>query len=328
MRLTTTALLVALAATGAISGDVAAQAQRAGVVTTATGTVTVARDAASPAPLRFRDEIYLHDRIATAESSPARILLGGKAVVTGSERSVVTITEAPGRSTIDLVSGRISLAVARERMKPGDTVEIRTPIAIAGVRGTVVIAETLDGGAAQFTVVKGLVEVAALDPRTRLTLPGSTFLAARQTLVATPRGIGAPQNIPPEAAQRLGAAFKPAPPQIPTAPASLVRESQVKKASEQAQQLLSRGRDGRGDRGRGSDRGRGTDAPAIAGDALGASSTVSGLDTPTASGHPGLSAGDMPAVAIPKTDVPKLPKIDGAKADVKFGDDHGKKSKK
>ncbi|MBI2204828.1 MAG: FecR domain-containing protein [Candidatus Rokubacteria bacterium] len=255
MRLTTSAVVLALAVTGAIAGDVAAQAQHAGVVTTATGTVTVARDAASPTPLRFRDDIYLHDRIATAERSLARILLGGKAVVTVSERSVVTITEAPGRSTIDLISGRISLAVARERMKAGDTVEIRTPIAIAGVRGTVVIAELLAGGAAQFTVVKGLVEVAGLDPGTRLTLPGSTFLAARQTLVATPRGLGAPQTITPEAVQRLGSAFKPAPRPMPAAPAALVTESQVQQAVDAGRRFGSDKRGSKDDDPRGHGRG-------------------------------------------------------------------------
>ena len=42
------------------------------------------------------------------------MLLGGKAVVTVRERSVITITEVPGRSTIELETGKFALAVARD----------------------------------------------------------------------------------------------------------------------------------------------------------------------------------------------------------------------
>jgi hypothetical protein len=68
-------------------------------------------------------------------------LLGGKALVTVRERSVLTITEIPGRSTVNLENGKIALAVARERMGPNESVDIRTSNAIAAVRGTVVVAE-------------------------------------------------------------------------------------------------------------------------------------------------------------------------------------------
>lgn len=40
--------------------------------------------------------------LRTAEKSIVRVLLGGKALVTVREISVLTITETPGRSTIEL----------------------------------------------------------------------------------------------------------------------------------------------------------------------------------------------------------------------------------
>src|SRR5687768_6364490 len=110
--------------------------ERAGVVTTLEGNVTVMRASLTePAPLKFKDDIFVKDRVATGKDSVARILLGGRAVVTVRERSVVTITEVPGLSTVDVVAGRAAVAVAREKMRPGDLVEVKTPNAVAGIRG-------------------------------------------------------------------------------------------------------------------------------------------------------------------------------------------------
>src|SRR5437667_88511 len=66
-----------------------------------------------------------------------------------------------------------ALALIKERMKPGETVEIRTPNAIAGIRGTIVVVE-VDRVSAQagsssnaayttrFTVITGEVLVRQL----------------------------------------------------------------------------------------------------------------------------------------------------------------------
>ena len=96
---------------------------QAGVVVTLQGSAT-ARRAPLPQPvaLRFKDDVFLQDKIATKERSLVRLLLGGKASVTIRELSQLTITEVPGRSAIDLASGKISLAVARERMRPGEVI--------------------------------------------------------------------------------------------------------------------------------------------------------------------------------------------------------------
>src|SRR5439155_15512297 len=141
---------------------------RAGVVTTAQGAVTVARTVgAAPSPLKFKDDVFLQDRVQTGDQALARMLLGGKAIVTVREHSTVTITEVPGKSIVDLGSGRMALTVATERMKPGEAIEIRTPNAVASVRGTVVVAEIHSAGTANvgsaFTVLRGNVDVTRID---------------------------------------------------------------------------------------------------------------------------------------------------------------------
>ena len=119
-----------------------AQPSRAGVVTTLEGNVTVTTASLpQPRPLKFRDDVFVNDRVVTGDRSIARMLLGGKAVVTVRERSSLTITEIPGKSTIALESGKIAVAVAREKVRPGEQIEVRTPNAVAGVRGTVFVAE-------------------------------------------------------------------------------------------------------------------------------------------------------------------------------------------
>ena len=150
-----------------------AQLTKAGVVTTLLGTATVSRASLSqPLPLKFKDDVFVQDRVITGDDSVARILLGGKAIVTVRERSSLTITEVPGVSTVNVGVGRAAIAVAKERMKPGETVEIRTPNAVAGIRGTIVIVE-VDQTTAQavpspaafttrFTVITGEVLVRQL----------------------------------------------------------------------------------------------------------------------------------------------------------------------
>lgn len=109
-----------------------------GVVTTLDGRATVAR-AALPAPLvlKFKDDVFGRDRIRTQENSLVRVLLGGKAILTVRELSQVTISEEPGRAVVTLPSGKVVLAVAKQRMQPGESIEIRTPNAVAAVRGSI-----------------------------------------------------------------------------------------------------------------------------------------------------------------------------------------------
>src|SRR5262244_1188320 len=141
-----------------------------GIVTTLQGQATVAHAASSSTlPLKFKDSIFERDRINTAENSIVKVLMGGRAVVTVRELSVLTITEDLGRTTINLESGKIAVAVAKQRMKPGEKLEVHTPNAVAAVRGTVFVVEVARqgaqagggnlGAATQVTSVTGSVEV-------------------------------------------------------------------------------------------------------------------------------------------------------------------------
>src|SRR5437667_190796 len=87
-----------------------AQATKAGVVTTLEGHVTVTRVTLAPQALKFKDDVFVDDKVTTGDQSIARMLLGGKAVVTVRERSTLTITEGPGKATIDPQAGKIAVA--------------------------------------------------------------------------------------------------------------------------------------------------------------------------------------------------------------------------
>jgi hypothetical protein len=195
------ATAIGIACIAGIPASAAAQA-KAGVVTTLQGTATVARStAAQPTPLRFRDDVFVHDHIVTGGSAIVRILLGGRAVVTVRERSALTIHETPTTSTIEIGSGKIALAVARDRMKPGESVQIKTPNAMAGVRGTVVIADVAApaGGAVttRFTLLTGIVDVARLDAATGQATGQLVTLRPLQTIAVT-------GGLPPGAVRALG----------------------------------------------------------------------------------------------------------------------------
>ncbi len=121
--------------------------QGIGVVTTLQGQATVGRQTLpQPAPLHFKDDVFFRDQITTSERSTIRLLLGGKGILTIREQSQVTLDEsvAPDgtrQSVVGLLLGKIGAAIATGLMRPGEVIEIKTPNAVAAVRGTVLIAE-------------------------------------------------------------------------------------------------------------------------------------------------------------------------------------------
>ena len=172
-----------------------AVASGAGVVTSVSGQVTVSRTATTPLPLRFKDEVFLRDRISTAEHSLARLLLDQKALVTVRELSELEITEESGRSRVDLGSGKIAIGVARQRMRPGEIVEIRTQNAVAAIRGTVVVAENLPvpPGAppeSRIHVLSGYVDITPRNnpgaPPVRMVAPASLSVSGQSVGLPVP----------------------------------------------------------------------------------------------------------------------------------------------
>src|SRR5262245_13512421 len=135
-----------LALLAVFPGRVLGQETKAGIATIIEGNVT-ARRVKDPRPvaLKFRDDVLLRDTITTAERSLARLLLGGTATVTVRERSQLTVTEVPVASRSEGGKGMVGLALASDRMRPGDLIEVRTPNTVVGVRGTVIEAEIVPG---------------------------------------------------------------------------------------------------------------------------------------------------------------------------------------
>ncbi|MBI3636332.1 MAG: FecR domain-containing protein [Candidatus Rokubacteria bacterium] len=225
-----------------------AQLEPAGVVTTLQGTASVSRASLPLAPLKFKDPVYLRDRITTGEESIARILLGGKAIVTVRERSVLTITELPGTSIIEVSSGKAALAVVKERMKPGNSIEIRTPNAVAAIRGTVVITEVQQVGAqlgpapipveTRFIGLTGSFDVSQLQGGQRVGAP-ITVTASQSAQFA---GGAAPrvQTLTRDVLQRFAREYRI---NVPTAPATTntnVTADQVQQAAAHANALSGR----------------------------------------------------------------------------------------
>ena len=140
-------VLTFLGLVGGVPGYALAQEQPGiGVVSTLIGEATVARGTTTQLlALKMRDDVFMQDRISTKERSLVHVLMGGKALLTVRELSVLTITEEGGRATVELQAGKVGLAVVRQRMKPGEIIEIRTPHAVAAVRGTVLVVEIVPG---------------------------------------------------------------------------------------------------------------------------------------------------------------------------------------
>jgi hypothetical protein len=194
--------------------------ERAGVVTTLEGTATVVRTATpEPAALKFKDDVFVRDRITTSERSFVRVLLGGKATVTAREQTVLTITEVPGTATIHVASGRISVSVSKDKMKPGDVVEITTPNAKAAIRGTIVVAEVASARSV-ITVLRGLIDVTRLDSATGRSIGAPVSVSIRESITVSGASLlplPQPTRISPARANSLGADFTVLPKNPPAA---------------------------------------------------------------------------------------------------------------
>ena len=212
-----------------------------GVVTTLEGVAMVSRiTLPEPQPLQFKDDVYVRDRITTGERSIVRVLLGGKATVTARERSVLTITEAPGVSTIDLSAGRISVAVSKGLMKRGEVIEIKTPNAVSAIRGTIVVAEVDEHSRSTISVLRGLVDVVRLDNGLRIGPVVSVGAMQSVTAVAA-RPLTPPIAIPPVQATRLTNDFRIVPTQANRAATAPAVEHAMKQATEHANAAVAAG---------------------------------------------------------------------------------------
>jgi hypothetical protein len=182
-----------------------------GVVTTLVGEATVTRAAMIQEQiLKKHDAVFPQDRLITKEHSLVHVLLGGKALLTVRELSVLTVTEEGGRATVNLHSGKVGLTVARERMRPGEAIEVHTPHAVAAVRGTVLVVEIAPdpaGGPGTSTNVHLLH--GKLDVSLRSS-PGTApvQLETLQSVTVSANALGAVQPLSPAAAAAVTANLK------------------------------------------------------------------------------------------------------------------------
>jgi hypothetical protein len=109
---------------------------KAGVITALDGNVNAQRVAlAMPVPLKINDDVFLQDTITTGDSARMEMVLDSTVLVSMPERTVVTISEVSGRNTLDLGAGRLTVNVRGDRPQSGQALEIRTPNAVATLRG-------------------------------------------------------------------------------------------------------------------------------------------------------------------------------------------------
>jgi hypothetical protein len=141
---------------------------KAGVITLLEGNVTAQRQALPVAvPLQRGDDVFLQDTIATGDGAQIEMRLGGKADVRIAEKSLVTIADVMGRSTLALRAGQLGLHVRGDYMLPGEEIHVRTFNALARVPSSVRMSvETLSStqagvaGVTHIDVLNGTISVA------------------------------------------------------------------------------------------------------------------------------------------------------------------------
>ena len=151
-------------------------------------------DAATGAP------IYLGDVLRTGKPGRMRVVFQDDSVLTVSEESEVKVDEqtfnpAKGQSTslMGLLRGKVNAVVSEYYHNSGNTYEIKTPNATAGVRGTeFTIAYSPDDDQTEVIGVSGHITVhSAVDP----TGPGVLITANETTSIVKNRKPTAPRRL-------------------------------------------------------------------------------------------------------------------------------------
>jgi hypothetical protein len=152
-------------------------------------------------PLRTNDPIYTGDRIRTT-NGVVKIILEDNSLLTLDRSSELVIneylfqpSEKKRSGVFNMLRGKLKALMGRILNIQG-SVEIRTPAAVAGVRGTYFLVEVQEDGNSNFVLFEG--EITVVDPKGR-----SLLLTPGQLLTASPEGLGVPQPLPPQTLDRL-----------------------------------------------------------------------------------------------------------------------------
>lgn len=148
----------------------AQEADRIGTVLAVEGVVQIqAQGATTWTQLRFRDAILRGDTVRTAAAGKLKVLLRDESIMTLAEQSEMTfteflLTEQQQRSVVSLLIGTVKV-LTRRVLGSGAAVEVHTPNAVAGVRGTIFIVRfTEPPPTTEIFVLEGTVTARNLDP--------------------------------------------------------------------------------------------------------------------------------------------------------------------
>ena len=182
----------------------AEDATSVGTVTRVSGHVIVSRGTSNEmSTLQFKDSLFDNDRIGTGERSSARLLLGGKALVTVREVSSLTIAEQPDRAGLRLTEGTVALAVAGQRMRPDESIDIHLPNAVASARGAVLIAEATRATGPAVSVIH------VLSGRVEVITESATLWLTRQSVTVTDGRMGPITTLTDRELEHLAASLRP-----------------------------------------------------------------------------------------------------------------------
>lgn len=154
-------------------------AERAGEVRAVIPSGQILRGTASPISAARGAPVFWEDRIRTDRRGRARIgLLDGSVLNIGSESELRILQHsAQGqRSDLELTYGRIRASVVR-LSQPGSKFEVRTPVATAGVIGTLFVMRVL-GDTVEMLCLDGAVRIRNTNPA----IPGEQTVRAGQIL--------------------------------------------------------------------------------------------------------------------------------------------------
>ncbi|MCW5830240.1 MAG: FecR domain-containing protein [Deltaproteobacteria bacterium] len=149
-----------------------AHAVMAGRISSVQGDVSVTRlGELNPRPVTRMMEIHVNDQIMTGADGRVRILLADDSVVSLAENSRLRVSRhiynpaaRQRESVIDLYRGRVRSVVSRFLNTQMNRFEVRTPTAVAGVRGSDQVVEyDPNSGNTQVTMLSGTGYVSGLN---------------------------------------------------------------------------------------------------------------------------------------------------------------------
>lgn len=179
-----------------VGAAAAETAQVIGRATFVAGPVTVGGASDVPRPLRVGDPLHWGDVVEARKDAMARVLLGGATTVMVRELSRLALREeavATGmRYVVELLAGKVRTSVNRVLMRPGDEVEVRSRNAVASVRGTDFVVQTV---AAPARPSLGLLDVPGSTTRQRLGHPTETMVHTLSGVVQVASRLPTPHRL-------------------------------------------------------------------------------------------------------------------------------------